>query len=172
MERKIYETLGKRARLNLPVTVGERVVRVEFSNGGLTSAGNGRYITCDEAIQQALEKCAAFGKSFILKDTVKIKEAVRPVVVPLAKSTVEGDGYTVEGDGYTVKDEDQNPNPTDEDSGEQLPTPEDDLLVFENFNQLRDYLITEHKCTASSVRSMPLAMEAAKQLGLNVEISK
>lgn len=166
MERKIYETLGKRARLNLPVTVGERVVRVEFSNGGLTSAGNGRYITCDEAIQQALEKCAAFGKSFILKDTVKIKEAVRPGVVPLAKSTVEDDGQN------TVEDEDQNPNPTDEDSGEQLPTPEDDLLVFENFNQLRDYLITEHKCTASSVRSMPLAMEAAKQLGLNVEISK
>lgn len=166
MERKIYETLGKRARLNLPVTVGERVVRVEFSNGGLTSAGNGRYITCDEAIQQALEKCAAFGKSFILKDTVKIKEAVKPVVVPLVDSTVEDDGQN------TIKDESQNPNPTDEDSAEQMSTPEDDLLVFENFNQLRDYLITEYKCTASSVRSMPLAMGAAKKLGLNVEISK
>ena len=166
MERKIYETLGKRARLNLPVTVGERVVRVEFSNGGLTSAGNGRYITCDEAIQQALEKCAAFGKSFILKDTVKIKEAVKPVVVPLVDPTVEDDGQN------TIKDEDQNPNPTDEDSAEQMSTPEDDLLVFENFNQLRDYLITEYKCTASSVRSMPLAMGAAKKLGLNVEISK
>lgn len=158
MERKIYETLGKRARLNLPVTVGERVVRVEFSNGGLTSAGNGRYITCDEAIQQALEKCAAFGKSFILKDTVKIKEVVKPVMAPLVEST--------------VKDEGQNPNPTEEDSAEQMSTPEDDLLVFENFNQLRDYLITEYKCTASSVRSMPLAMGAAKKLGLNVEISK
>lgn len=166
MERKIYETLGKRARLNLPVTVGERVVRVEFSNGGLTSAGNGRYITCDEAIQQALEKCAAFGKSFILKDIVKIKEAVKPVVAPLVESTVEDDGQN------TIKDEDQNPNPTDEDSAEQMSTPEDDLLVFENFNQLRDYLITEYKCTASSVRSMPLAMGAAKKLGLNVEISK
>lgn len=166
MERKIYETLGKRARLNLPVTVGERVVRVEFSNGGLTSAGNGRYITCDEAIQQALEKCAAFGKSFILKDTVKIKEAVKPVVAPLVESTVKDDGQN------TIKDEDQNPNPTDEDSAGQMPTPEDDLLVFENFNQLRDYLITEYKCTASSVRSMPLAMGAAKKLGLNVEISK
>ena len=142
MERRIYETLGKRTRLSVPLILSDRIVRVEFSNGGLMSAGNGRYMTCDKEIQKALESNPAYKKSYVLKDVVKMQpQSIEPVSTQVSQETVE-------------------------------PQAENDALQFANFNELRDYLINNHNCAASSVRSMTLAMKEAQKLGLNVEISK
>lgn len=142
MKRKIYETLGKRAKLSVPITLGEKTIRVEFSNGGLLAAGQGRYITCDEQIQQALESSNLFKKIYILKDSLELNpKSIEPKNTQVSQETVELQA-------------------------------ENDALQFANFNELRDYLINNHNCAASSVRSMTLAMKEAQKLGLNVEISK
>lgn len=150
MTRKVYITLGNKARLNIPITIGERTIRVEFSNGGLASAGNGRYMTCDEKIQKALEGLPDFGKTYRLQDTIRIDEPQVAKAAPIAKAKEE-----------EVVDEPQQQQEQD-----------DDVLSFANFNELRDYLINEYGSAASAVRSLTLALGEAKKLGLNVEISK
>lgn len=131
----------------MPMTVGDKTIRIEFSNGGLASAGNGRYMTCDEQMQNALESHPEFGVSFRLQDTTVIDEET-----PAAVET----------------DIDDLPNPEDESQE----VANDDTMSFANFNELRDYLVEEHGCSTASVRSLSLAMNQAKKLGLNVEISK
>lgn len=152
MTRKVYITLGNRARLNIPITIGERTIRIEFSNGGLASAGNGRYMTCDEKIQKALEELPDFGKAYRLQDTIRIDEPQVAKAAPKAKAEKE---EVVE-------------QPQQQQEQEQ----EEEVLSFANFNELRDYLINEYGSAASAVRSLTLALGEAKKLGLNVEISK
>lgn len=154
MTRKVYITLGNRARLNIPITIGERTIRIEFSNGGLASAGNGRYMTCDEKIQKALEALPDFGKAYRLQDTIRIDEPQVAKAAPKAKAEQE---EVVE-----------QPHQQQEQQQEQ----EEEVLSFANFNELRDYLINEYGSAASAVRSLTLALGEAKKLGLNVEISK
>lgn len=148
MKRKIYETLGYRARLNIPVTIGKRVQRVEFSNGGLSSSGPARFMTCDEQLQKAIEASPLYNKVFKLKSTINIEEQ-KTTVIP-AENKIE---------------EDQNPNPAVEPK-------EEELMVFSNFNELRDYLVTEHNCPVAEVRTLDLAVATATKLGIKVEISK
>ena len=148
MERKIYETLGKRTRLSIPLTLGDRIIRVEFSNGGLMAAGNGRYMTCDKEIQDALESNPAYKKSYILKDVVKMQS--QPIEQTESQASQEPKKISEEVETNT----------------------ENDTLQFANFNELRDYLITNHNCSAASVRSMSLAMTQVKKLGITVEITK
>ena len=150
MTRKVYITLGNRARLNIPITIGERTIRIEFSNGGLASAGNGRYMTCDEKIQKALEALPDFGKTYRLQDTIRIDEPQVAKAAPKAKAEKE-----------EVVEQPQ-----------QQQEQEEEVLSFANFNELRDYLINEYGSAASAVRSLTLALGEAKKLGLNVEISK
>lgn len=152
MTRKVYITLGNRARLNIPITIGERTIRIEFSNGGLASAGNGRYMTCDEKIQKALEALPDFGKAYRLQDTIRIDEPQVAKAAPKAKAEKEEE---------VVEQQQQQEQEQD-----------DDVLSFANFNELRDYLINEYGSAASAVRSLTLALGEAKKLGLNVEISK
>lgn len=148
MKRKIYETIGYRARLNIPVTVGKRVQRVEFSNGGLTSSGPARFMTCEENLQKALEASPLYNKTFKLKSTIDLGEKKKIEQVPVV-----------------VKDDDENAkqviNPTEEET-----------LTFSNFNELRDYLVSEHNCPVAEVRTLDLAMATAAKLNLKVEISK
>ena len=148
MKRKIYETIGYRSRLNIPVTVGKRVQRVEFSNGGLTSSGPARFMTCEENLQKALEASPLYNKTFKLKSTIDLGEKKKIEQVPVV-----------------VKDDDENTkqviNPTEEET-----------LTFSNFNELRDYLVSEHNCPVAEVRTLDLAMATAAKLNLKVEISK
>lgn len=130
----------------MPITVGEKAMRIEFSNGGLASAGNGRFMTCDEQLQQALESHPEFGISYRLQDTIDVQDST-PAMPKQVEQDAEYDDTPVEQ--------------TDEET-----------MVFANFNELRDYLIQEHGCSTASVRSLSLAIAQAKKLGLDVEISK
>lgn len=147
MKRKIYETIGYRARLNIPVTIGKRVQRVEFSNGGLTSSGPARFMTCEDALQKALEASPLFNKTFRLKSTIDLGE----------KKKIE-----------TV----QQINALDTEVNPVADTADTETLTFSNFNELRDYLVTEHNCPVAEVRTLDLAMATAAKLNLKVEISK
>ena len=143
MKRKIYESIGNRARLSIPVKINDRSRYIEFSNGGLTSSGAARYMTCDNKLQEALESSPLFGKMFRLRNVYEIApqpEQVQPEQVQCAQ--------------------------------EPVPEQEEQVLTFRNFNELRDYLITEHGCSMAEVRSMELAKTAAAKLKINVEISR
>ena len=122
--------------------------RVEFSNGGLTSSGPARFMTCEENLQKALEASPLYNKTFKLKSTIDL-----------------GEKKKIEQEPVVVKDGDENPkqviNPTEEET-----------LTFSNFNELRDYLVSEHNCPVAEVRTLDLAMATATKLNLKVEISK
>lgn len=133
----------------MPIAVGEKAMRIEFSNGGLASAGNGRFMTCDEQLQQALESHPEFGISYRLQDTIDVQDST--AAMPKQPKQPEQD----------AEYDDTPAEQTDEDT-----------MVFANFNELRDYLIQEHGCSTASVRSLSLAIAQAKKLGLDVEISK
>jgi len=150
MKRKIYETIGYRARLNIPVTIGKRVQRVEFSNGGLTSSGPARFMTCEDALQKALEASPLFNKTFRLKSTIDLGEKKKIETVPQTNAL------------------DTEVNPV----ADTADTADTETLTFSNFNELRDYLVTEHNCPVAEVRTLDLAMATAAKLNLKVEISK
>lgn len=142
----------------MPVTVGDKTIRITFSNGGLTSSGNGRFTTSDEKLQEALEKNPQFGKSFRLQDTIIIEDTVAPKAKTVRSAKAVNNTDKVQTD------------PIQEPAQEQAQT--DEVLSFANFNELRDYLIDNHGCSAASVRTLNQAIATAKKLGLEVEISK
>ena len=141
---KTYITTDNTSRLSLELKVKGKYRRVEFSNGGLSMNGAATLQTSDEDIQKALENSKYFGSMFKLKSTRNIQEPAK-----IAKPKEEG---TKEGDQNTQDNED----------GE--------TMTFANFNELRDYLVSEQNCKSSEVKTLADALETAKKLGLKVTI--
>lgn len=164
MKRKIYVTIGRVAKLNMPVTVGDRTIRITFSNGGLTSSGNGRFTTSDEKLQEALEKDPGFKKTFRLQDTIIDEDPVAPKAKTVRSAKAAKAVETAEPVENVQNVENIQTVEAEEQTSE--------VLSFANFNELRDYLIDNHGCSAASVRTLNQAIATAKKLGLEVEISK
>lgn len=143
---KTYIAIGNSAKLNLEIKVKGQYRRIEFSNGGLAMNGNGKYQTSDEDIQKALESSKMFGVMFKLKATKNIAEP--------AKTTQP---QNVSG---TKLSGDQNPK----EGGN------DNAMTFASFNELRDYLMSEHNCKGSEVKTLNDALNTAEKLGIKAVI--
>ena len=142
---KTYITTDNTSRLSLELKVKGKYRRVEFSNGGLSMNGAATLQTSDEDIQKALESSKYFGSMFKLKSTRNIQEPAKTV-------GPKDNGTNNSGDK----------NPKDDEDGE--------TMTFANFNELRDYLVSEHNCKSSEVKTLADALETAKKLGLKVTI--
>lgn len=148
---KRYITIQPLHKLNVEVKVKKEYIRILFSNGGTVNGGNATYITSDESIQKALEESSMFGKMYRLQ-------------------AAQNDG-TPE---HTKKDEHPNDN-----EGQVPPSPMGEEgdgagqnLKFANYNELRDFLVSEHGCAPAEVRSTEAALAKAAELKLNVTLEK
>lgn len=145
---KRYISIQPLHKLNVEVKIQKNYIRVLFSNGGTANGGNATYVTSDEKIQKALEESPMFGKIY------KIQSA--------------------ENDGSFSQTQDSSPmtsTSSTEHSEEQNGTITE-KLTFANYNELRDFLVSEHNCTPAEVRTTELAIAKAKELGIDVLIEK
>ena len=148
--QKIYIATGNRHRLNIEVKVKDKWQRVDFSNGGISINGNARFQTSDPDIQKALESSKMFGDMFKLQSQRQLEE-------PSKKAPTE---EQMKGNNRTG----------DEDTGNGDGGDDDQVMTFPNYNSLRDYLVSEHGCKGTEVKSLNDAMETAKRLGIKVTI--
>lgn len=156
---KRYITIQPLHKLNIEVKVGKKYIRVVFSNGGTLSGGNAIYTTSDEALQKALESSSMYGKVF------KLQSAHNENPAP------------VEGPADDPEDTDNNPIENEEPKGQSAPVINDgaksvEPIKFSTYNELRDWLVSEHGCVPADVRSTEAALAKAAELKLNVTLEK
>lgn len=155
---KRYITIQPLHKLNIEVKVGKKYIRVVFSNGGTLGGGNATYTTSDETLQKALESSSLFGKVFKLQGAQSVAvENPEPV----------GDTDKTDNNPIEKTNPQGQPDPAIN-SGSQSVEP----IKFSTYNELRDWLVSEHGCVPADVRSTEAALAKAAELKLNVTLEK
>lgn len=155
---KRYITIQPLHKLNIEVKVGKKYIRVVFSNGGTLSGGNATYTTSDEALQKALESSSMYGKVF------KLQSAHNENPAP-AEGPADGPEDT---DNNPIEDKEPKGQSSHVNDGAQGTEP----IKFSTYNELRDWLVSEHGCVPADVRSTEAALAKAAELKLNVTLEK
>ena len=154
---KRYITIQPLHKLNIEVKVGKKYVRVMFSNGGTTNGGSATYTTSDEALQKALESTSMFGKVYRLQSS-------HQEVIPTVNEEPSVSDDAPETPEEQQKDESVSPKAAK--------GPSKEPIRFSTYNELRDWLVSEHGCIPAEVRTTDAALAKAAALNLNVILEK